>query len=44
MRHAATFNLHYMSSFFNHFHSTRDVAFYVSVVGCSKFPREVMWL
>ncbi|MDD9362034.1 MAG: hypothetical protein PV344_03815 [Anaplasma sp.] len=26
----------------NHFHSTRDVAFHVSVVGCLEFPREVM--
>ncbi|MDD9361851.1 MAG: hypothetical protein PV344_02865 [Anaplasma sp.] len=29
---------------FSHFHSTRDVTFHVSVVGCFKFPREVMWL
>ncbi|MDD9362195.1 MAG: hypothetical protein PV344_04635 [Anaplasma sp.] len=43
MRRAVTFNSHYMSSF-NHCHSTRDVTFHVSVVDCSKFPREVMWL
>ncbi|MDD9362221.1 MAG: hypothetical protein PV344_04765 [Anaplasma sp.] len=43
MRHAATSNSHYMSSF-NDFHSTRDVTFHASVVGCLKFPREVMWL
>ncbi|MDD9362224.1 MAG: hypothetical protein PV344_04780 [Anaplasma sp.] len=43
MRHVATFNSHYMSSF-NHFHYTRDVTFYVSVVGCLKFSCEVMWL
>ncbi|MDD9361557.1 MAG: hypothetical protein PV344_01330 [Anaplasma sp.] len=42
MKHAATFNSHYMSCS-NHFHSTRDVTFHVSVVGCLKFPREVMW-
>ncbi|MDD9363056.1 MAG: hypothetical protein PV344_09045 [Anaplasma sp.] len=41
MKHAATFNSHYMSPF-NYFHSTRDVAFHASVVGCSKFLREVM--
>ncbi|MDD9362936.1 MAG: hypothetical protein PV344_08440, partial [Anaplasma sp.] len=33
MRHAATFSSHYMSPF-NHFHSTRDVPFHVSVMGC----------
>ncbi|MDD9362842.1 MAG: hypothetical protein PV344_07970 [Anaplasma sp.] len=43
MRHAVTFNSHCMSSF-NHFHSTRDVTFHVSVVGCLKVAREVMWL
>ncbi|MDD9362522.1 MAG: hypothetical protein PV344_06340, partial [Anaplasma sp.] len=43
LRHAATFNSHYMSSF-NQFHSTRDVTFHVSVVGYLKFPREVTWL
>ncbi|MDD9361979.1 MAG: hypothetical protein PV344_03540, partial [Anaplasma sp.] len=34
---------HYMSPFI-HFNSTRDVTFHVGVVGCLKFPREVMWL
>ncbi|MDD9362006.1 MAG: hypothetical protein PV344_03675 [Anaplasma sp.] len=43
MIHAATFNSHYMSPF-DHFHSTCDVTFYVSVKGCLKFTREVMWL
>ncbi|MDD9361868.1 MAG: hypothetical protein PV344_02955 [Anaplasma sp.] len=43
LRHAATFNSPLISSF-SHFHSIRDVTFHVSVVGCLKFPREVMWL
>ncbi|MDD9361945.1 MAG: hypothetical protein PV344_03370 [Anaplasma sp.] len=43
LRHVVTFNSHY-SSPFNHFHSTCDVTFNKSVVGCLKFPREVMWL
>ncbi|MDD9361715.1 MAG: hypothetical protein PV344_02165 [Anaplasma sp.] len=43
LRHAATFNSHYMSSF-TRCHSSRDVTFHVGVVGCLQFPREVMWL
>ncbi|MDD9362762.1 MAG: hypothetical protein PV344_07560 [Anaplasma sp.] len=37
----ATFNSHYMSSCY-HLHSTRGATFHVNVVGCLKFPREVM--
>ncbi|MDD9362410.1 MAG: hypothetical protein PV344_05755 [Anaplasma sp.] len=42
MKHAATFNSHYMSSLITSI--SRVTSFYVSVAGCLKFPREVMWL
>ncbi|MDD9362911.1 MAG: hypothetical protein PV344_08315 [Anaplasma sp.] len=43
MRHAATFNSHYVI-YFSHIHFMRDITFHVSFVGGLKFPREVMWL
>lgn len=39
LRHAVTFNSHYMSSF-DHLHSMHDITFHVSVVAL-KFLREV---